>query len=155
MATLADSIPNEECLGIEDLAEEFGIGVIRMRQVVDKALKGKIVPNLSKKDGRKILYTPQMVEALKDAREKGKLGKFNKKSNIVSTKHAKMIITVPIFDEEIAELLKNKYENDMGIVRYIQNHLIEHVRPIMTKKRELQKRYERDLEILMNEEASL
>lgn len=148
MATLADAIPNDECFGIEDLAEEFGVGTLRMRQVLQKALSGKIVPNLSKKDGRKILYAPQMVEALKDARDKGKLGKFNKKSGIVSTKHAQLVVSVPIFDPEIANLLKSKFENEAGMSKFLKNMLETSVKSIMGKKREIQERYERELEKL-------
>lgn len=156
MATLADSIKNEDCYEIEDLAEEFGVGTLRMRQILAKALDSKAVPKLIKKDGRRILYAPQMVEALRAAKEKGLLGKFNKSRHpVISTKNAKLIITVPIFDEEIAEMLKSRYKNEAGMVKFLQTQLFSNVNPILAKKRELKERYEQELQELMATEASM
>lgn len=155
MATLADSIPNEDCYTIDDLSEEFGLGIARMRQIITKAIKEKIVPNVSKKDGRTILYAPQMVEALKIAKQKGLLGKFSKKSNVIATKHAELVISVPIFDSEIAVMLKKKFENEAGISKYLKSKLEESVKPIMIKRREIQERYEKELQALLHSDMSL
>src|SRR6185436_16075215 len=110
MATIADSIPNDKCLTIDDMASEFNLGTLRMRQVIEKAIKGKHIQSLTKKDGRRVLYAPQMVDQLRKAIEAGKLGKFNaKRSPVTSLKHAQFVLTVPIFDEDIAKLLMAKF----------------------------------------------
>lgn len=154
-STLADSIPDDKCFTIDDLAAEFKLGPQRTRQIIEKALKDKLVPRLIKTKGRQNLYTPQMIDALKDAMNKGKLGKFQNRGSKTlsksSLKHAELIVTVPIFDEEIATLLKKKFQTEDGISKYLKLQLEETVKPILAKKRELQERYEREMSDLLRE----
>lgn len=149
--TLADLIPNEECFAIEDVAEKFGLKVFRMRQVLDKAFKEQIVPKLIKRDGRKILYTPELVKNLLDAKERGILGKFNTRSTSASLKYAKIIIKVPIFDEEIFKLLINKFENEDKISKFLQTKVEETVKPFLAKKRQLEQEFQQKMQSLMRD----
>lgn len=149
--TLADSIPNEDCYTIDDVASEFGLSTLRMRQVLDKAFKEQIVPKLIKKDGRRVLYAPDLVKNLLAARERGVLGKFNKRSPEVSLKHAKMIIQVPIFDEDIVKLLKSKFQDETQIAKFLQTKVEETVKPFLAKKKQLELEFEQKMEKLMRE----
>lgn len=149
-ATLADAIPNEECFTIEDLAEEFDLSTLRVRQIIDKAIKGKHVQNLVKKEGRRVLYAPQMVEQLKSAVDRGLLGKFRKKNPVTALKYAKLVLQVPIFDEEISTLVKRKFESDENIVKFLQDQLSQSVKPILAKKRELEARFDKEMQQLLH-----
>lgn len=149
-AKISDSIPDADCLSIEDLALEFNLKTQRMRQVVDKAVKERIIPNLIKVKGRKNLYPPQFVEQLKLAVDAGKLGKFNKRTSKSAMKYADLVIQVPIFDKEIAFMLRKKFKDEEGITKFLQNQAAESVKPIMAKKRELQERYENELQKLLH-----
>lgn len=146
--SLADSIPNEDCLTIEDIAQEFGLSTLRTRQVVDTAVKGKIVPKLFKKDGRRILYTPQMMEMLRKAKEDGKLGKFRNKQSARVLKNATLVINVPIFDQDIANLLKNRFPNEAAMSNYLQHQLEASVKNILAKKQQLEAKYQEELKKL-------
>lgn len=148
--TLADAIPNEECFTIEDLMEEFQLSSQRTRQVIDKALKEKIVQRLIKVDGRRNLYAPQMVEQLKAAAESGKLGKFNRKRTTNNLKSAALVITVPIFDSGIADLLMKKFGSQEVIAKFAKTTLEASVKDILARKREIQEKYEKELAELMN-----
>lgn len=144
-AKLIDSIPNDECLTIDDIAEEFGTGPLRARQIVEKAIKSGNVPRLVKKDGRRYLYAPQMMEALRKAKDKGLLGKFRNKSPKAKLKNALMVIPVPIFDEDIKDLLMKKFQNEEAIAKYAKNLVEGSVKPYLAKKKQLQEQLEREL----------
>lgn len=154
MATIADSIPNDKCLTIDDVATEFNLGNLRMRQIIEKAIKSKYIQSLTKKDGRRILYAPQMVDQLRKTIESGKLGKFNAKRSVVSSlKHAQFVLTVPIFDEDIGKLLITKFGSTDKMNDYLKSILEDTVKPILAKKRELMEKYERELAELVKENS--
>lgn len=151
-ATLADSIPDSQCLTIEDIAEELGLSTIRTRQVVDKAFKEKLVQKLIKKNGRRILFAPQMVAQLMKAVESGKLGRFNKKRDSKSSlKLAAMTFTIPVFDKEIARLLVAKFKSEQAIGNFLKNKLEETVKPQMSALQKLEEEYQLKKQQLLSE----
>lgn len=146
---LIDSFKDEDWLTIDDVATEVDLSVLRTRQVVTKALDEKLIQKLTKKDGVRVLYARMMIDQLKRVMDAGKLGRFNKKRKLASsTKHAQLVVTVPIFDEDIAKLLKTKFNDEDGINRFVKAKLEESVKPILAKKRELEERYEREMKAL-------
>lgn len=149
--TLADAIPSEDCFTIEDLAEEFGVGPLRMRQIIDKAVKSGYTQTLIKKEGRKFLYAPQMVEQIRKAVDAGKLGKFRKKSLATVMKHAELVVNVPIFDKEIARLLKTKFKTEEEIAKFLKNKLEDSIKPFLAKRRELEAKYEKEMAELLQD----
>lgn len=154
-STIADSIPNDACWTIEEIADDFGLSHLRTRQVVDQAIQKQLVQNLTKKEGRRILYAPQMVEQLQNAKEKGILGKFNKKREKGSSmKDAKLVLNVAIFDSEIAELLLRKFQSEDAIIKHVKDGLEASVKTVLAKKKELAEKYERAMQELLSNSST-
>lgn len=64
--------------------------------------------------------------------------------------YAKLVLQVPIFDEEISTLVKRKFESDENIVKFLQDQLSQSVKPILAKKRELEARFDKEMQQLLH-----
>ncbi len=138
MTTIADSIPTEDCYSKKELAEEFGLSFGQMDKLVKKAIKERLVQNLTKKVGLKYYYAPQMVEKLKELRANGKLGEVRNRSKASIERNAKLLLQVPVYDEDIVEVLRQAFGTDQNIVKFLTDYLIGTVEPILVKKKQLE-----------------
>lgn len=145
---ITDNIRNEDCLDIKELSDEMGVKVQRMRQILALVRKTKAFPYLTKKDGSRDLYPPQFVESLRKFREKGGAGKIRNKGG-KSFKTSLLLIEVPVFDKEIADLLKHRFKSADEMRIYLQAKLEDTVKPKLSKLRQLENEFEKEKQKLM------
>lgn len=149
MTTLADNYKTEDCYDIKDLASEMNVKVQQANHILDRALSNKLVPKLIKIVGKKRYFAPPMAEAIIKLRSEGKLGDVRNKSEALKIKNAKLVIEVPVFDTEIAELLKAGFSSSQEMVSLLQDHLEGLVKPLLADKKreelELNKRFQEKL----------
>jgi len=140
---ITDSIKDSDCFTAKELADDLDISVPRLRQILPKAKKSGKVPWLVKTKGTALLYTPQFVEALKAWRVKGGAGKVRSISGAV------FAITVPVFDKQIADMLRARFKTEEDMSKFLQAKLEETVKPKLNKLLELEKQYEKDRQSLL------
>lgn len=146
--SIADNIKDSDCLDIEELCSEVGVGVQRMRQILAKAKKSGKVQWVVKKNGQKFLYTPQFVEQLMAFINKGGAGKPRGKT-AKSFSTAQLVVQVPVFDTEVANLLKRKFKTENDMSKFLQDRLEETVRPALTAIQKLKERHAKELQAAM------
>lgn len=151
LTKLADQIPSEDCYSLKDLSAELGVGAQMARKVINRALKARVVQNLTKKEGAKILYAPQMVEPLVQAYKEGKLGKVRTGTKLSQSalNKAALVITVPVFDREKANIIKSQFSNDQEIVRFIQDKLDEVANPALSDLKKLEAEFEQKKQAIL------
>lgn len=149
--TVADRIPDDQCYTIKEFADELGLGPQRTKQLIDRAVELKLVQPLIKSGGKGLpsLYAPQMVDGVKEAFLSGKLGKVRKTHGKVNRKNAALVIEVPVYDREVAELLQKMLNGPDGIQTYLRQKLDEVVKPAQSKLNALKKQYESEMEQLL------
>lgn len=142
---LAESIPDEDCSSIQELAADLGLGAQRTRQLIDKAIKARKLQNLSKKRGAKILYAPQMVEAIKRLYADGAIVKPRRKQGVSKSaiNRAEIVIQVPIFDKEVAQILLGKFGGQDKIADYLRGKLDEAYKPDLKALKDLEAEFEK------------
>jgi|GEM_PF-6670285 len=135
----------------EEFAEELGTNVNNLNQIFKLGWDKKKFPKPTKiqlmkdpENAIRNLYSPEYVEIVKKAREDViPRGKKNAK--------VKLTLTVKVCDEKVAELLNKKFSNEAEMTRFLQDKLIESVKPHLKALEELKKKQERELEALMNQ----
>lgn len=149
---LADSIPNEDCYSLKDVAAELGLGTQRAAQLIKQAIDARKVQKLMKKDGVKILYAPQMVDQLKKIYQNGEITKPRQRKGLglsSALKHAELVITVPVFDKDEAKLLINKFGTEDNIKKYVQEKLSEIYKPVKAQLAEIEARHKQEIEAIL------
>lgn len=139
----------------ELMAEEFGMNLAYFRAWKQKAEKeGKVTKPaigslLCIKDpelATRLRYSDAYFDKLKVLR--GPILK-KKEVNASALQHAKIKITVPVFDETVARFLLKKFADEKGIEEYLKTHLFELAKPALNKMDELKKRYEKEMAELL------
>lgn len=150
MAKLADAVPDESCFTIDELAGELGVSVQRTRQILAKVKEEKMIPWLVKKSGLTNLYTPDFVNKLIDVYASGRLGKPRKRdTEKAMAKNAKLLIQVPVYDEQGAAILQKKFGSNEEIQKFLKEKLEEAYKPTLKKINELKAKQQRELEEAM------
>lgn len=147
--TVADSISDEECSTIEELAKELGVSVQRARQLVAKAFGEKWIPKQIKIVGKQHLYTSEVVRKFKEMHAAGRFGTPRKRDKSVVEKDAVLVVKVPIYDKQVAEFLLRKFKTMEEIQKFLRIQLENTYRPAMKKLEELRGRHQRELEEAM------
>lgn len=149
--SVADRIPDEDCYTVQMIADEIGLGIQRTRQIIDAALDKRITVNISKKRGAKILYAPQMAQKIIKAYNEGQLGIVRRRDGSkVNKKAAKLLIEVPIYDENIANILTKKFGTEKAMSDYLKDHLEDEAKPVLARLQELEEKAQREREALFS-----
>ncbi len=136
---LADSFDNDDCYTIEDISKEMGLHTIRTRQLLKMALEKHLVQNLQKKDGVRVLYPEPMAKKFIALYQDGKLVRPRKsKTARISTKNLHMLIEVPIYDQEVAAVLLNRYETKEGIAKVLIDTVMDIAKPAISQLQALE-----------------
>ncbi len=152
---ITDNINDDDCYTSAELADELNIGVPRLRQVLAEAKDSGKVPYLVKKKGSSILYTPQYVETLKAWRASLGIDDSGPKTQKgLSSKTAIITIPVMIHDREIADLLKHEFKSESEMRVFLQDKLIERVKPKLNKLKALEEEFEKAKQRLLFEKEA-
>ncbi len=140
---VADSFSNEDCYTIEAVAKELGLKPIRARQLIKEAIDKRLVQNLTKKDGVRLLFPEPMIKQLKKVYENGTLVKpRRRKMTVESTlRHAELLLQVPIFDRDMANILLERFGTNEELVKYLTEQLFSIYKPVLNKLKELETEY--------------
>lgn len=143
---VSSNIPRDECLDIEQLAKEMGVGVLRARQIVKLAIVKRQTPNLTKFEGRKALYPEAMVRSIIEAYDSGKLTKRRRNNVVMSSKramkNAAVVFEVPLFDPDIANVVLQQFGSPEEVVKFFQEKLKDHYMPVISRIKELEEEFE-------------
>lgn len=151
MNKLADAVSDDECFTIDELAGELGVSVQRARQILTKVKQDKMIPWLVKKSGLANLYTPEFVTKLQELYASGRLGKPRKKDfDKAMVKNAKLLVQVPVFDEQGAAILQKKFGSTEEIQKFLREKLEEAYKPVLKKINELKVKQQRELDEAMS-----
>lgn len=100
----------------------------------------------------RILYSEEYVERLKEIRER--MPRRIKKEQAYrdgSMKNALMKVTIPIFDPNIMNFIKKKFNGEIGLETYLRDHINSIAFPVLNKIEELKKKHAKELEEALKE----
>lgn len=143
---LADAFPDEECYTIEEVAQELGVSKQHTENLLSKAAKRGLIQKLTKLVGNRKLYAPPTVDALVRARKSGALGQTRKSP--IDMKNAHLIVTVPVYDPNIAEIVKAHFGSGDMLREWISGKLAEFARPKLMKLEEIEQEYQKEKEMV-------
>lgn len=143
---LSDAFKNEDCYTIEEMSKEIGVTPIRTRQLLTESLKRRLIQNLSKKEGVRVLYPEPMVKRMVEIYESGKIAKprKNRTTQTVAsiTKNAKMLLEVPVFDESIKDILLKQFGSQDKIIEHLKTSLTSVAKPVLKALNDLEREYD-------------
>lgn len=95
--------------------------------------------------GNRLLYSDAYVDKLRELR-----GKVNKRDRILATaekslKNAILKITVPVFDQNIADVLMRRFKTEEGIQEHFKDHIKDMAIPALKKIEAIKKKYEEEM----------
>lgn len=156
---ISEAMINNFHLTSEDLAEELGMELSYFRvwkNKMEKAEKlvrpavGSLLCIPDPQMGNRLLYSEAYLEKLKEVRGTNKIHK--RKSAIEnSLKNAVMKITVPLFDQNIVNIILTKFKDEEGIQTHLRDHLKDLAIPALNKLEEIKKRHEKEMLEIMAE----
>lgn len=150
--TIANQIPADEWMDINQVAKSLNLGTLRARQLAEEAVKKRIVTKLMKKEGRKILYAEAMVDKIVDAYEHGLFGKKKNPSFTVKRsveRNALMNLEIPLYDKNMIDVLNKIYGSNEKIVEAVKDYLSSIYKPTASKLAELDAEYKAKRESLL------
>lgn len=139
----------------DTLASELGMPVNSFRAWKIKAEKdgkikkpavGSLLCIVDPNQKGRHLYSDAYLDKLKAAR-----GNVMRKAAPATSSMglAKLKVTVPVFDEVVANFLLRKFSNEKGLEDHLRTYLIDLARPTLSKMEELRKRHEREMAELL------
>lgn len=137
----------------EELAEELGMNLNTFRVWKNKMEKEKkitkpAIPSMycikDPDNGLRLRYSDSYLAKLKEARE-GSPRRAKRGSKNVGYQHAILKLNIPVFDEVVAEFLKNKFKDSEGIEKYLKDHLHQISAPAISRIDEIKRKFEEDM----------
>lgn len=160
LAKIGDQF-TQHWLDLDEVADQLDISPSGTYQSILKLTKEKKLPKnplFVGKRGKKTVYSPQFLERLVALRG-GKsptaataaTAATKPPKSVDSVKHAVFLIQVPVFDQQVADLLAKKFgENtEAEVSKYLRDKLIEIVKPALSKIEELKFRHAAEMEEIM------
>ncbi len=144
----------EDYMSVDEVASELNLKPQRARQLIDEAVKRRLITNLVKKDGVKKLYAEPMVKQLKIHYENGLFGAPRKRriANVKSgSQTAVLSLSVNIFDPSTKDILLKLFKNEAKISEYLTEKLAESYKPVMSELAKLESDFEAKKKQLLNQ----
>ncbi len=141
---LSDAFPSEDCYTIDEVSKKLGLKLARTRQLLRKSIQRRLVQNLSKREGVRVLYPEPMVKQLENAYNTGGLvqRKFARKNNQpVRVVGAELVLSVPVFDEAQKDILLTHFGSESKIVEFLKDKMFEITSPVKKQLEDLDAEY--------------
>jgi len=134
----------------DTLAEELGMPVPSFRAwkmkaeqtgKIAKPARGSLLCIEDPEVKMRLRYSDAYLDKLKALR-----GNVRKQEpNVSAMQHAKLKVTIPVFDDQVAKFLVKKFKDEKGIEEYLKTHLLSLAKPALNKIEEIKKKYEAEL----------
>lgn len=139
----SNAFNKEDYCTIDEVAADLGLKAQRTRQIIEDAVKRRLIQNLTKKDGVKRLYAEPMVAQLKNLYLNGQFGNPKQRKKVQENlKAALMVVKIPVFDPEIKRILMTQFKDESQIVEFLRDKLSETYKPVMTQLKALEDEFE-------------
>lgn len=162
MDTMASAFADQYPLTSDQIALELGMELATFRVWKNKLeasgilTKPKIGGHLCIQDPNsrnRILYSQEYLERLKEIRNRMPTRRKNKTglNKSLSLKNALMRVTVPIFDPNIVNVIKKKFNDESGLEDHLRDHINSIAFPALNKIEELKRKHAQELEDMLKD----